>query len=747
MSRRDAPANAVYYVESVDVSSERDMSPAIPTQLGTAKTAKTNSPLVSELNYASNNEMTEVEPKFEPAAPKEVENAAQSAISSLGGAKVLVRRAGYYRVTAAELFANGVPTNVEPQNLRLFMRGVEQAMTVDDKGDGRLDPTDTIEFYGIPASTNETESNVYYVAASQQQGRRIEFGNFAGQPSDATTFISTVERRDRNVYISSLLNGEEPNYFGSIVNQSGVDQQMNIIDAVPTGTANVRVILQGIARSEHLVRVELNGSSIGTIDFAQFMRGEGNFSVPASAITSGVNNIRLVSMVGPTDVSVVDRIQISYPRKLRASDGRLRFTANAGQAVTVGGFASKGVRIFDITDAAAPIELSTRMLREAITPDSLTRTFTATATPEGSGTRQMLAILDRFESANVVENTPSNLGAITEGDLVILTNSELRPSVEPLAARRRSQGLKVAVVDVADIYDEYNFGLKSSQSIRQFLQTAFSTWIVRPSYLLLAGDASSDQNEFTGTTDKLQTRLVDTPSMETASDEWFADFDNDGTAEIAIGRLPAANAGQMETLIRKTLSYEQQAVSNSATFVSDLADGFDFAAVSQIGRNEMPSGTTFVNLDRDGTNDAELRSDLLSAFSSGQRIVSYIGHGTTGLWRGNIFTRNDAEALSNNGRLPVVISMTCMNGYNHNPYGLSLSESLLLNQNGGAAAVWASTGTTLPDSYGAITRELHRSMVSGATLGQAHRQAKSAITNYEVRQTWTLFGDPSMTLR
>lgn len=744
---RDAPANAVYYVESVDVSSERELSPAIPTQSGTARTAVANSPLISELGSANGSQTNDVEPKVEISTPKEVENSAQSAISSLGGAKVLVRRAGYYRVTAEQLFANGIPTNTEPQNLRLFVRGVEQAITVNDGGDGRLDPTDSIEFYGVPANTNESETNVYYVVASQQQGRRIEFGNYAGQPSDATTFISTLERRDRNIYISSLLNGEEPNYFGAIVNQAGVDQTLNILDAVPTGTANIRVVLQGIARSEHLVSVELNGNLVGTIDFAQFMRGEGNFSVAASAIVSGPNTIRLVSVAGPTDVSVVDRIQVSYPRKLRANDGRLRFTANAGQAVTVGGFTSKGVRMFDVTDQAAPVELSTRMLREATTPDSPVRTFTATATPGGSGMRQMLAILDRFEVGEVIENTPSNLGSLNEGDLVILTNAELRPSVEPLAARRRSQGLRVAVIDVADIYDEYSFGLKSSHSIRQFLQHVYSTWNVRPSHLLFAGDASSDQNGFTGDTDKLQTRLVDTPSMETASDEWFADFDNDGTAEIAIGRLPAASLEQMETLVRKVIGYEQQSISNSATFVSDVSDGFDFAAVNGIGRSEMPAGTMFVNLDRDGTNDADIRSELLTAFASGQRMISYIGHGTTGLWRGNIFTRFDAEALSNTGRLPVLIAMTCMNGYSHNPYNLSMSESLLLNPNGGAAAVWASSGTTLPDSYGPITRELHRSLSAGATLGQAHRQAKPAITNYEVRQTWTLFGDPSMRLR
>ncbi|HMS41948.1 MAG TPA: C25 family cysteine peptidase, partial [Pyrinomonadaceae bacterium] len=69
------------------------------------------------------------------------------------------------------------------------------------------------------------------------------------------------------------------------------------------------------------------------------------------------------------------------------------------------------------------------------------------------------------------------------------------------------------------------------------------------------------------------------------------------------------------------------------------------------------------------------------------------------------------------------------------------------NPNGGAVAVWTSTGAGLPDSYGSLNVEIHRQLLSGATLGEAHLRAKRTITNDDVLKTFVLLGDPSMRLR
>jgi hypothetical protein len=83
----------------------------------------------------------------------------------------------------------------------------------------------------------------------------------------------------------------------------------------------------------------------------------------------------------------------------------------------------------------------------------------------------------------------------------------------------------------------------------------------------------------------------------------------------------------------------------------------------------------------------------------------------------------------------------------HDLYTQSLSESLLLAQNGGAFAVWSSSTLTEPAPQFAANKELLRQLlVNKATLGEAIQKAKQATTDLDVRRSWNLLGDPSMKL-
>ena len=93
--------------------------------------------------------------------------------------------------------------------------------------------------------------------------------------------------------------------------------------------------------------------------------------------------------------------------------------------------------------------------------------------------------------------------------------------------------------------------------------------------------------------------------------------------------------------------------------------------------------------------------------------------------------------------------MTCLNGYFNDPSLDSLAEKLLMNSRGGAVAVWASSGQTLPGGQWTVNQEMYRQMFSApqVRLGDAARAAKLATTDMDVRQTWILFGDPTMRLK
>src|SRR4029077_20416560 len=130
-------------------------------------------------------------------------------------------------------------------------------------------------------------------------------------------------------------------------------------------------------------------------------------------------------------------------------------------------------------------------------------------------------------SANVSSNLRSNSHA---ANLLIVSNRDFFPALETLKKLRTSQGYKVEIVDVEDIYDEFSFGDKSPYAVRAFLQYARANWKTPPQYVLLTGDARYDPKNYLGfgDWDIVPPRLIDTQFMETASDDWFVDFDGDG---------------------------------------------------------------------------------------------------------------------------------------------------------------------------------------------------------------------------
>ena len=75
---------------------------------------------------------------------------------------------------------------------------------------------------------------------------------------------------------------------------------------------------------------------------------------------------------------------------------------------------------------------------------------------------------------------------------MIIGHRNFLDSIEPLRALRQSQGWRLAVVDVDDIFDEFNYGHKSPYAVRDFLRFATAQWALAPRFALLVGHASHD---------------------------------------------------------------------------------------------------------------------------------------------------------------------------------------------------------------------------------------------------------------
>lgn len=75
------------------------------------------------------------------------------------------------------------------------------------------------------------------------------------------------------------------------------------------------------------------------------------------AACSGPNAVRLTRAGGPSDVSLVDFIRISYQHAYVADNNFLKLTAPGLQQITIDGFTPDRVRVVDVTDATSLQEL------------------------------------------------------------------------------------------------------------------------------------------------------------------------------------------------------------------------------------------------------------------------------------------------------------------------------------------------------------------------------------------------------
>jgi Peptidase family C25 len=664
--------------------------------------------------------------------------------------KLTIKEHGWYRVMQPELVAAGLNPSVNPRYLQLYVDGVEQPVSVSGGEDGRFDPQDAIEFYGVGLDTLSTDARVYWLMEGTKPGKRIQVYQGKGAPLGISGFPFAVEKRDRTIYFAALKNGEASNFFGSIIAGAPVNQLLNIPhpDAASSGQASLEVALQGVTHAPHRVKVFLNEVEVGEAVFAGQSSTIGQWSVPQSLLLEGENLVTLMPEGGDSDVSLVDVIRLTYWHTYGADDDLLRFTVDRPGQLLIEGFSDSRIRVVDITDPEKIQEITGKV-------NTGGSGFTLSLTVNGSGSHALYAFTERRikSPAKVEANGPSSWYLGSNGaDLVIISHRDFLKSMEALRKDRESQGLSVALMDVADLYDEFNFGQKSPQAIKDFLTWARTHWKKAPQYVVLVGDGSFDPRNFLGlgNVDFVPAKLIDTAYLETASDDWFVDFNNDGLPEMAIGRLPVRTVEESDVLVSKIVGYRQATPMQEAVLVADINDTFNYETVSEELRGLLPSSIAVQKIFRgDFGTDGEARNALIGGINQGPLLVNYFGHGSVEVWNGGILSWVDADALINGWRLPFFINMTCFNGMFHDVYTESLSEALLKAEAGGAVAVWASSGLTEPEAQAMMNRELIRVLFNGEsiTLGEAVKRAKAATTDPDAQRTWILFGDPTTKLK
>ncbi len=740
-----------YWLEDIDLDGTKTMSgPILPEATGFEGLPQKNAPLLNMMSAERVDVGHPYLPSISVFSKKPAKRAlkVKGAPQPAGTIKMVVREEGWYRVSFSELFQAGLDPKANPTKLQLFVGGQEVPMLVSTNS-----TSGGIEFYGQGQDALYTSSRTYWLVVGQQSGKRISRLLAPAQPAPTASFNYTVELKERIIYFAALRNGDQENFFGRVITSTPVAHQLQLsnLDANYDSLASVQVSLQGVTESaapnDHTVSVLVNDTPVGVMQFDGQQRVAKRFEFSHSLLHSGDNFVTLKSEGGASDISIVDFIRLTYRHTAVADGDALAYIANAREAQTISGFTNPLIRIFDISNPANPVEFAGTISDQG-------QTFSVSVSSPSNSLRTLLALTDERikRPASIIRDQASTLqNRQNQADMVILSHRDFIPALATLKARREAQGLKVAVIDLEDVYDEFSFGDKSVHAIKAFL-SATKLWERAPRFVLLVGDASLDPKNYLSATvaDFSPTKFVDTELFETVTDDWIADFNNDGISDLAIGRLPVRTAAEASAVITKILSYEEAtAAPQAALLVADRNDGYNFEKATDDASALLPAATQVQKLFRSQISDAQAHTDILAAIEQGVSLFNYAGHGANELLRGNLLTNSDAAQMTNS-RLPIFVMMSCLNGYFQTPEGKSLAEALLMNSRGGAIAVWASSGLTEPHGQALINQELYRQIFGAAKdlrLGEAVAKAKQATAAADIRSTWILFGDPSLRVK
>ena len=697
------------------------------------------------------------------------------------GYKMLVRQEGMYRVTYDDLADAGVPVaDLDPSTLQVMNMGEEIAIYVAGEADGSFDPDDYLLFYGQSVTSKYTAGNVYWLTYGHNPGQRMASRDVT--PSAGATppaYDARVYFEESHWYLTAPPGDENLERFLWVYirpTTPNVPASWSYTFALPspsadtlTATLQLRLLggLEFTAYPDHHVQVSVNGHQVADEWWDGFTWYTSTIDLPQSYLVPGNNTVTLTcpndSGAG-VDMVYVDKLNLAYASLFTTTTGLLSFPYDVTGTwkYQINGFTSDQLLAFDISDPSAVEQITGGLVITAGSGLALQFTDQVTAPT----TYLALADSELLSPQGIELDTPSNLQSAANGaDYILLTHSDFYTAVVPLADYRESQGLRVALIDIQDVYDEFGYGLTGARPIRDFYDHAYHHW--QPpaaSYTVLVGDGTYDPKNYLGygRTSFLPPYLapVDPFIGETAADNRYVALTvGDNMPDMMLGRLAVNQEAEARAIVSKTLAYEQNPPpgdwNQQLMFVSDDGEGFPQASDGIIDccvpAPYEPERIYY--LVTHGT-PAAVTAAIVAGINDGRLIVNYIGHGAPLFWAGPpaLFHVDNIASLNNGDKLPIMLPMTCWDGYYIYPYANmdAMGERIVRAAGRGAVASWSPTGLGFTAVHNVLNEGFLDALFQDGLriTGQATSAAKLKLwtlgSNHDLLDTYLLFGDPAL---
>ena len=337
-------------------------------------------------------------------------------------------------------------------------------------------------------------------------------------------------------------------------------------------------------------------------------------------------------------------------------------------------------------------------------------------------------------------------------------------SMASLWAQR--MGLNVAIIDVA------NISLYSPIEIRDFIKNLYDMACAEHfgdghlGFVVLLGDAYEDDN-----TTKMVPEYDGYGSRSEASDHFYACVSGtDDFEDLMIGRIPVGNQSELASYYDKLASYTPLAAEAWAKSILFAGGCFfaareDYVAYFDSLEDYVPedySVSRFYRYDypHDDTGDADACQAIIDSLDAGKFLLLYSGDGDRWDWGARferVFKSRRIPDLDNSSRLPIVLSISCSNGWFDNVSvtyedgGVDcFAERLLTTPQVGAIACLASSREAGGGASTVLAPEIIKSaFVNGSSfLGELILEAKTRhlikLGRVEFARQFNLFGDPCL---
>ncbi|HNY63534.1 MAG TPA: type IX secretion system sortase PorU [Bacteroidales bacterium] len=384
-----------------------------------------------------------------------------------------------------------------------------------------------------------------------------------------------------------------------------------------------------------------------------------------------------------------------------------------------------------------------------------------------------------------------NLIGSSDVDLIIISHPNFRSEAERLAKfRKENDGLTSIIVAPSQVYNEFSSGKVDPSAIRNYMRAVYlKTNKVYPRYLLLVGRPSYDYRGIVEGTELYVPNYQTEPSFHDgslgANDDYFALLDNNegdscrGLLDLGVGRFPVTTLSQAKICVDKSINYSastnltQNTPSlisnlgdwrNVVTFVGDNGDDNIHMITADAGAQKLAQNYPHFNIDKiyndayqvvsyaGGQRYPEVTKAINSRMNRGSLIFTYTGHGGGNGWsKARILEISDITKWKNKYNQPFMMNLTCSFGWVDRA-AISPSELIYINEQGGAAAMMTTTRSAYTGANYSFCNKIFSNLLINplnqpVTIGEFNMAAKNSLGGamYGINM-YVILGDPTMKL-